>query len=91
MVDIFAIVMNKTLSTGILPDVRKTGLVTPLMKMRGLDSITSNYKLVTNLCFISKVIEKASFNFLFSQFNKNKFFFHDIACKRILQQKHILF
>ena len=46
LIDIFVIliikIINKSLSTGIFPDVWKIWFVTPLVKKHGLDTILSN-------------------------------------------------
>ena len=48
---------NKSLAEGVLPATQKTALVTPLLKKPGLDSsIPANYRLVSNLTFLSKVL-----------------------------------
>ena len=52
-------IVNKSLSTGVFPSSMKKALIKPLLKKQGLDSNTlKNYRPVSNLSFISKVIEK---------------------------------
>jgi len=52
--------VNTSLSTGVMPAVCKRALVKPLLKKAGLDPDNrKNYRPVSNLPFISKVIEKA--------------------------------
>jgi hypothetical protein len=51
---------NTSLSTGVFPDELKGALVTPRLKKKtGLDMRTfSNYRPVSNISFISKIIER---------------------------------
>ena len=51
--------INKSLSSGEFPQAFKNALVTPLLKKRTLDEeILNNYGPVSNLTFVSKIIEK---------------------------------
>ncbi len=52
-------IVNESLSTGTFPSELKAAIVHPLIKKFGLDpEVLKNYRPVSNLCFISKVIEK---------------------------------
>ena len=51
-------IVNLSLSKGEFCQIRKTAVVRPLLKKEGLDPIKPNYRLVSNLTFMSKVIEK---------------------------------
>lgn len=51
--------INQSLQEGIVPDTWKTALVVPLLKKAGLDATFNNYRPVSNLSFISKILEKA--------------------------------
>ena len=66
--------INTSLQTGTFPQSWKCGLVTPLLKKPGLERVPSNYRPVTNLPFLSKVLEKAALHFLTPQLNKDKSF-----------------
>ncbi|WP_419642289.1 reverse transcriptase domain-containing protein, partial [Thiolapillus sp.] len=51
--------VNSSLSSGVFPEVFKTALVTPLLKKKSLDqNELKNYRPVSNLSFVSKIIEK---------------------------------
>ena len=51
--------VNFSLSSGVFPEVFKTALVTPLLKKKSLDqNELKNYHPVSNLFFVSKIIEK---------------------------------
>lgn len=51
--------VNLSLSSGVFPAVLKQALVTPLIKKASLDpEVLANYRPVSNLAFISKLIEK---------------------------------
>ena len=63
--------INLSLATSKFPTSFKSSIVTPILKKPSLDpSIISNYRLFTNLSFLSKILEKAIYlqlsNFLLS-------------------------
>ena len=50
---------NSSLASGIFPQCLKSALVTPILKKRCLDhNDLNNYRPVSNLCFIAKILEK---------------------------------
>ena len=51
-------IVNLSLSKGIFSEQWKTAIVKPLLKKLGLDLINSNYQPVSNLSFLSKLVEK---------------------------------
>lgn len=52
-------IVNESLISGIMPDGLKTALIYPHLKKQGLDpDVLSNYRPVSNLPFLGKVIEK---------------------------------
>ena len=52
-------IVNSSLRTGIFPDTLKAALVRPLLKKHNLDpSMLENYRPISNLPFLGKVIEK---------------------------------
>jgi hypothetical protein len=52
-------IVNLSLQIGVFPRVFKHGLITPLLKKPKLDKeVLSNYRPVTNLLFVSKVLER---------------------------------
>ena len=51
--------MNVSIATGVFPSAFKKALVTPLLKKTTLDANdVKNYRPVSNLCFVSKIVEK---------------------------------
>ncbi len=65
-------VVNTSLLSGTFPNSLKTAVVKPLLKKRNLDNtILSNYRPISNLPFISKIIEKVVFNQLNNYLNSN--------------------
>ena len=57
---IITTIVNKSLTSGTYPDIFKEALVRPLLKKKGTNKDElKNYRPVSNLHFISKVIEKA--------------------------------
>ncbi len=56
-------VVNTSLLSGTFPNSLKTAVVKPLLKKRNLDNtMLSNYRPISNLPFIGKIIEKVVFN-----------------------------
>ena len=53
-------IVNKSLLTGSFPDCWKCALVIPLLKKLDLDLISKNYRPVSNLPFVAKIIEKSA-------------------------------
>jgi len=52
-------VVNRSVTTGVVPAVFKTAIITPRLKKQGLDpSLPENYRPVSNLCFLSKLTER---------------------------------
>ena len=71
-------IVNSSITTGVFPDSLKTAVVRPLLKKHNLDpSVLGNYRPISNLPFLGKVLEKTVFLQLdeFLQNNKvhNKF------------------
>ena len=55
-------IVNSSLQEGSFPDSWKCAIVTPHIKKKGIDLAYKSYKPVSNLPFLSKVIEKAGLN-----------------------------
>ena len=51
-------IMNISLAQGLFPSKWKTALVTPLLKKPRLELVLGNFRPVSNLTFLSKVLEK---------------------------------
>jgi hypothetical protein len=50
---------NMSLASGVFPDIFKTALITPLLKKAGLDKNNyANYRPISNLVFLGKVLER---------------------------------
>ena len=55
----FTDLFNSSLASGIFPQCFKSALATPILKKRCLDhNDLNNYRPVSNLCFISEILEK---------------------------------
>ena len=52
-------IVNISLTNGESCDQWKTTIVKPLIKKLGLELINMNYSPVSNLCFLSKLVEKS--------------------------------
>ncbi len=65
-------VVNTSLLSGTFPNSLKTAVVKPLLKKRNLDNtMLSNYRPISNLPFIGKIIEKVVFNQLNNYLTSN--------------------
>ena len=60
-------IVNVSLENGIFASKWKTAFVHPILKKAGLDLMLSNFRSVSNLSFISKIVEKV----VLTQFNKH--------------------
>ena len=50
--------VNLSLSTGLFPQSFKEAVITPLLKKDGLDPVFKNYRPISNLPFLSKLLER---------------------------------
>ena len=64
-------IVNTSLQQGIFSKHWKIAVIRPLLKKIGLELITLNYRPVSNLTFLSKVVEKAALNQLVAHFDNN--------------------
>ena len=65
-------IINTSLETGICPEAFKTAVVKPLLKKPNLDpNVLSNYRPISNLPFLSKVLEKVVFHQINNFLNKH--------------------
>ena len=73
LIPIFTKIINACLTFGVFPTPGKVALVRPLLKKPSLEKEElKNYRPVSNLTFLSKLVEKAMLNQLTSHFNNNK-------------------
>ena len=63
--------VNLSLLSGSVPENWRTAVVIPLLKKTGLDLVYKNFRPVSNLPFISKVVEKAALQQLLAHCEKN--------------------
>ena len=68
IIDIVTKLINKSLTEGAFSKHWKTAIICPLLKKPGTELIGSNYRLVRNLPFLSKVVEKIAL----TRFNKHR-------------------
>jgi hypothetical protein len=55
---ILTTIINLSLQLGNMPKSLKTAIITPLLKKLGLELVKKNYRPVSNLAFLSKLIER---------------------------------
>ena len=66
---------NSSLASGISPQCFKSALVTPILKKRCLDhNDLNNYRPVSNLCFIAKILEKLVLSQVSSYLNSHNLY-----------------
>ena len=72
IVPVITAVINASLRTGVFPSQFKRAVVTPLLKKTGLDpNELKNFRPVSNLPFISKILEKVVLNQLQQHLSQN--------------------
>ena len=65
-------IINTSLTTGIVPRDLKTAIVKPLLKKPSLDkNLLENYRPISNLSFLSKILEKVVLHKLLSRLPEN--------------------
>ena len=68
-------IVNTSLLSGVFPQALKTAVIKPLLKKNNLDtSLMSNYRPISNLPLLSKIIEKAVFQQLNNFVTLNNYF-----------------
>ena len=67
-------IVNNSLQSGCFPQIWKETLVFPLLKKPGLDVIFKNFRPVSNLSFVSKLIERAAFNQIHGHLVRNNLY-----------------
>ena len=75
LLPMITMIVNLSLQTASFPSILKAALVRPLLKKASLDSdVLGNYRPVSNLSFLSKLIEKCSHLQLTEHIAKNNLF-----------------
>ena len=62
LVPVLTKIIDNSLQSGPFPDIWKEALVFPLLKKPGLDVIFKMFRPISNLSFVSKLIERDAFN-----------------------------
>ena len=68
------VIVNQSLQSGVFPDVWKEVLVTPTLKKCGSELAFKNFRPISNLQFVSKLVERAAADQLQSHLVKNNVF-----------------
>ena len=71
VLNIITDIINGSLQQGVFPDAFKESLVKPLLKKENLDLVYKNYRPVSNLQFISKLVERVAAEQLVDHVNRN--------------------
>ena len=69
-------IVNRSLATGVFPQEWKNALIRPLLKKKGLSLELQNYRPVSNLSFLSKILEKAALRQITKYIEVNKLLPH---------------
>ena len=86
LVPVITKIINTSLTTGIVPDCFKSAIVKPLLKKPGLDvNDLKNFRPVSNLPFLSKILEKVVLAQLESHLSRNNL--HEV-CQSAYRQNH---
>ena len=64
-------IINLSLQSGSFLRKWKTTVVTPLMKKLGMDLVMTSYRLVSNLSYLSKLVERAMLEWINSHCHTN--------------------
>lgn len=68
-------IVNSSLQSGVFPSALKTAVVRPLLKKSNLDaSVIDNYRPISNLALLGKIIEKAVYQQLHTFLCQNSLF-----------------
>ena len=68
-------IINDSLKSGVFPSIYKSAIITPLLKKPSLDpNDLRNYGPVSNLSFMSKILEKVVVFQLMSHLNRHNLF-----------------
>ena len=68
------VIVNQSLQSGVFPDVWKEVLVTPTLKKCGSELAFKNFRPISNLQFVSKLVERVAADQLQSHLVKNNVF-----------------
>ena len=80
-------IINHSLKTGLVPDSFKTAIVNPLLKKHNLDANElKNYRPVSNLSFLSKLLEKVILEQLNNHLSTHNLLQHHSTETALLQQ-----
>ena len=86
LVPVITKIINTSLTTGVVPDCFKSAIVKPLLKKQGLDvNDLKNFRPVSNLPFLSKILEKVVLAQLESHLSKNTL---GEVCQSAYRQNH---
>ena len=75
IIQILTLIINQSLTTGIVPNSLKIAKITPIFK-KGDPHITDNYRPISLLPVISKVLEKAVFLQVYEYFDENSLLYN---------------
>jgi hypothetical protein len=65
-------IVNRSLTSGIFPQIWNSAVIRPLLKKKGLALELKNYRPVSNFSFFSKLLEKAALNQITKHIETNK-------------------
>ena len=77
--------MNQSLEVGRFPDTFKEAYVTPLLKKPGLEAVFKNFRPISNLSFLSKVVERVVSKQIINHMQRNKL---EVVCQSAYKVHH---
>ena len=83
--DITTKIMNQSLLSGVFPDSFKRAMVIPLLKKPNLDLMYENYRPISNLSFMSKLLERIVAKQLLEHITENDL---DVKCQSAYKAFH---
>ena len=85
-------IVDTSLTAGIYPSIYKTAIVKPLLKKSTLDpNDLKNYRPVSNLSFLSKVLEKVVLAQVFSHLNSQNLISNSQSAYHLVTALKLLF
>ena len=85
LIEPLTLIVNQSLRTGIFPDKCKISKIIPIYKKNDVHSI-ENYRPISLLFSMSKIVEKVVFDQLFSYFKNNGFFSTEHAILEVVDR-----
>ena len=84
LIPVITKIINTSLESVVFPEDWKVTVVKPLLKKLGLDPLFMNLRPVSNLAYISKLIERAVFNQIYDHLVQSGLYFFILYCNQLI-------